>query len=126
MKEKIYAVRGAIAPVQNSEESIKKNAVELFEKMCEANDLKKNRIVSVIVGSTRDLTAYYPATALRLYGLKVPLMSCVEPDINGAMRGCIRIMITAAFTCKTPEIRHIYLGEAKSLRPDIKDKEENI
>lgn len=124
MRERIFAIRGAIAPVENSVASITEKATGLFEKMLVENDLHRSRIVSVVISSTQDLTAYYPATAIRKRGLvDAPLMSCAEPAIDGAMSGCIRILITAAFRERKPNIKHIYLGDAVKLRPDIVQKE---
>ncbi len=124
MTEKIYAIRGAIAPVKNTEESITENTVELFGEILKRNRIR--RIVSVIISSTNDLTAFYPATALRKARLtQEPLFSCAEPSIEGAMQGCIRILVTAVLE-EESKIDHVYLGEAADLRPDLTKKEDNV
>lgn len=121
MNERIYAIRGAISPVSNTREDITAKTVELIKKIIDANDLRdgRNRIVSIIISSASDLTEFCPATAVRLSGIaNAPLFSCVEPDFKGGMPGTVRVLVTAAYVTK-PMIKHIYLGDAANLRPDL-------
>lgn len=46
---------------------------------------------------------------------------CVqELNIEGSLKKCIRVMVTAENGKTQKEAKHVYLGGAKILRPDIK------
>lgn len=126
MEEKIYVIRGAVSPVENTQAEISEKTTELVKQIIEKNNLRQNRIIAIVLSNTSDINAYYPATALRLSGITdAPLFSAAEPDIEGSMPKTVRVMILAAFTLVSPEIKHIYLGNAAALRRDIsEDKKE--
>ncbi len=84
-----------------------------------ANGVKKETMVSIHISTTRDITAYYPAAALRLSGYDdVPLFSSAEPDIVGGLPLCIRFLVTVDGK-KPNRVTHIYHNRAKALRPDL-------
>ena len=117
----VIAVRGATTVDSDDKCEIVSKTVELVNKLIEANgiDGKKTKCVSMLLSTTKDIKSYYPATAVRESGiLSTALMSCLEPDIDGSLPLCIRVLIT--LLCEEgSEPKHIYLHGAKALRPDI-------
>ena len=49
----------------------------------------------------------------------VPLFDAREPAVENALTLCIRVLILADTDKAQNEIRHVYLGGAKNLRPDL-------
>lgn len=70
---------------------------------------------------TQDITATFPARAIRtMVGWElVPLMCSLEVPVENSLPKCIRLMVQVNTTKSQSEINHIYLKEAKALRPDI-------
>jgi chorismate mutase len=50
----------------------------------------------------------------------VPLLCAREIPVPGSMPRCIRILLHVNSDRQPREIEHVYLGEAKRLRPDLK------
>jgi len=48
----------------------------------------------------------------------VPMMCMQEMDVKGSLPRCIRVLIQVDWVIEQ-EIKHVYLGGAKILRPDI-------
>ncbi len=125
MIRQIFSVRGATT-ADNTPDSIRSRSVELMRAIIERNDLTKDglTIVHYIVGTTADLTAFYPARAIRESGLTdAPVFSCLEPTIDGALNGCIRLLVEVSNATDadiTP--KHVYLHEASALRKDLQDE----
>lgn len=66
------------------------------------------------------MTAVFPAAAAREMGLTyVPLLDMAAPDIDGSLEKCIRVIIYINTDKTKQEIKHVYLREAKKLRPDL-------
>ena len=77
-------------------------------------------MVSIVFSSTSDIHSYYPAKAAREAGFEgASLFSSQEPEIDGGLKLCIRIML---FVEKNLTPKHVYLRGAKVLRKDISDK----
>lgn len=112
-------VRGAISVTENSVEAIVSATKELMSVIAAANSMNPDDIASIFFTTTSDLTAIYPALAVRQLGWYDVAMLCGhEMDVPGGMTGIIRVLIHWN-TLKTPrEIRHCYLREAVALRPD--------
>ena len=70
---------------------------------------------------TKDLDAVYPAVAIRenLNLLDIPLLNFEEKYIVNSLQKCIRVLIYINSEKEKCDINHIYLNEAKSLRPDL-------
>ncbi len=49
----------------------------------------------------------------------VPLLCATEIPVPGSMPKCIRILLHVNTNKSQAEIRHVYLGEATRLRPDV-------
>ncbi|MDR2202602.1 MAG: chorismate mutase [Clostridiales bacterium] len=116
---KIYAIRGATTVSANDEAAVKKNTAALIGALMSANGLDKSDAVSLIISSTADITAFYPARAVRESGLlDCALFSVLEPPITDSVPLCIRALLTVQ-PGRDLVPRHVYLEGAKVLRPDI-------
>ncbi len=119
----VAAIRGAITAVSNTEQEILDATAELLEKMTEQNGVTADDIISIIFSTTKDLDAAFPAVAARRLGLKHTAMMCTnEIDVPGSLRKCIRIMMHINTEKKNEELKYIYLRDARSLRPDLEDR----
>lgn len=120
----IAAIRGATTVAADTREEIEAKTVELIRSLVERNGLHSDdkRCISVQISTTQDIHSFYPARAVRESGLlQAPLFSCVEPDIEGALPLCIRVMLTVA-CARDFAPQHVYLHGAVSLRPDLTKK----
>jgi len=115
-------VRGAITVGNDNEDEILEATRELLQALVMANGMQVDDIASVYFTTTADLTATYPAFAVRQLGwYDAALMCGHEMNVPGGLARCVRVLIHWN-TIKTPkEIVHIYLREARSLRPDRKN-----
>lgn len=112
-------VRGAITVEENTAEAILSATKELLEEMVSANEIEVEEIASIIFTVTPDLDAEFPALATReLDWLDTPLLCGQEMAVPGSLKKCIRVLMHWNTVKRPPEIRHIYLREAVSLRPD--------
>jgi len=114
-------VRGAICAEQNSREAIFAATGELLHEMLARNDIDPEHVCSIFLTATPDLNADFPAYAVRENGLTgVPILCAVEINVPGALARVVRILIHLNSDKQQNEIKHVYLGEAASLRPDLK------
>lgn len=114
-------IRGATTVATNSRELIWQAARELVTEILTLNGLAAENIGAIIFSTTEDLTAAFPSSAVRqLPALRlVPLFDAREPAVEDALPLCIRVLILADVDKAQSEIRHVYLGGAKNLRPDL-------
>jgi chorismate mutase len=120
----IRGIRGAITVESNDTEEILVATKELLEKVTEENGIIEDRIASIFFSMTSDLDQAFPAVAARELGwTNVPLFCVKELDIEGSLSRCIRILIHYNTDKEQDQIKHIYLREAKRLRPDLVEKE---
>ena len=117
----VRGVRGAITVSENNEEQILEATQELLEEILERNpEMKPEAFASAIFSVTRDLSAAFPAKAARLMGWnEVPLFGAQEISTPDGLEKCVRILIHWNTEIPQKEIQHVYLGEAKKLRPDL-------
>ena len=114
-------IRGAATVENNSCEAINIATMELLNNLIVSNNIQKDDIVSVIFTLTHDLNACFPAKTARieLGWDNVPMICTQEIPVPGSLAMCIRILITVNTTLKNDEIKHVYLGRARELRPDL-------
>lgn len=112
-------VRGAITVENNARDEILRATRHLLALMIRLNGIEPDDVASAIFTTTRDLDAEYPALAARQLGwLDAALLCGHEMEVPRGLPHCIRILVHWN-TDKSPgEIHHIYVGEARSLRPD--------
>jgi chorismate mutase len=116
-------IRGAITVDANTPEAIDAVTRTLLMRIVAVNDLEIADIASVIFTATPDLDAVYPAASARALGwTNVPLLCMQEMTVAKSLPRCIRVLIHWN-TDQAPEaIRHVYLGAARTLRPDLADQ----
>ncbi len=116
----IRGVRGAICAAANSREAIFDATKTLLLHMFAKNDIEPENIASIFMTATPDLNADYPAYTAREMGLtQIPLMCATEISVPGALQRVIRILIHVETNKKQNEIKHLYMGDAARLRPDL-------
>jgi len=116
----VQAIRGAITVDRNEKEEILRRTEFLLKEMLAANQIELGEIISIIFTATPDLNAAFPAAAARTLGLtEAALLDAVEIDVPGALPRTIRVLMFIDRPHALTKVRHVYLGEAKKLRPDL-------
>jgi chorismate mutase len=117
----VRGIRGATVAPKDQAEVILSASRELIQAILEANPtLALQDIASATFTLTDDLTAVYPAKAARQLGwTNVPLMCACEIPVPGSLRRCIRVLIHWNTDLPQSAIRHVFLGDAQKLRPDL-------
>lgn len=116
----IRGIRGAISISKNTKNEIVSATMALLRKMAGMNKIKVEDIASVIFSVTKDLNAEFPAIAARKMGWKsTPLLCTYEVDVPGALARCIRVLMHVNSDKKQASVKHVYLMDAKKLRPDL-------
>ncbi|WP_018133251.1 chorismate mutase [Effusibacillus pohliae] len=120
----IRGIRGATTVEENTETAIYEATRELLSEIISANRIQPEDIASVFATVTDDLDAAFPAMAIRtIPGWElVPMMCSREIPVPGSVSKCIRVMIHVNTNLSQAEIKHIYLGRAAGLRPDLTGK----
>ena len=119
---RVRGIRGATVAGNNTEEAILAATRELLYTMIQANGIAPEDVASVHFTTTVDLNATYPALAARQLGwFDVALLCGHEMDVPGSLGRCVRILIHWNTRRRLEEIVHVYLHEARSLRPDRQD-----
>jgi chorismate mutase len=114
-------IRGATTVTHNEASVILEATQELLEAILTANPtLTPEDISSALFTLTVDLNAAYPAKAARQLGwTNVPLICAQEIPVSGSLPLCIRVLLNWNTNIPQNAIRHIYLREAATLRPDL-------
>jgi chorismate mutase len=117
----LRGIRGATVAEQDQAETILQATRELLEAILSANPtLKPADLASVFFSVTEDLAAAYPALAARELGWnQVPLLCSREIPVPGSLTRCIRVLLHWNTDLPQHAIRHVYLGAAAELRPDL-------
>jgi len=118
---KVRSIRGATTASVNSVEAITEAVTELLDEIERHNHLDPEEIINVIFTATRDLDAIFPAAIARRRSTwtNVPLLDVQQMYVEGSLPRCIRLLIQVNVPSPTVPIVHIYLREAKRLRPDL-------
>ncbi|MDN5348579.1 MAG: chorismate mutase [Clostridia bacterium] len=118
-EKKVKAIRGAVCAEENTAAAILAATRELLQEIIKANDLETTDVISAIFTVTRDLDAAFPAEAARQLGWReVPLLCTNEIPVPGSLPRTIRVLLHI-YSNKNKSVKHIYLGAAATLRPDI-------
>lgn len=113
-------IRGATTIAEDSADEIRSAVKELLEQIENMNSIRRDEILSIVFSSTSDIHSYYPAKAAREAGFEsCSLFSAQEPEIEGGLGLCIRVML---FVEKNIPPRHVYLRGARLLRKDLSGK----
>jgi chorismate mutase len=94
---------------------------ELLQALLRANPrMQVEDIASAWFTATDDLHAAFPARAARELGwTETALMCAQEMRVRGGLERCIRVLLHWNTELGQGEVRHVYLREARSLRPDL-------
>ncbi|MEB3103818.1 chorismate mutase [Ferviditalea candida] len=117
----LRGIRGATTVTKDEEPEILQATAEMLNEIIQVNGIQPDMIGSVFITVTQDLKSTFPARAIRqLPGWElVPLMCSVEIPVENSLSRCIRLMVMVNTEKNQDEMIHVYLNEAKSLRPDL-------
>jgi chorismate mutase len=118
----VRGIRGATCVTNDDPQQIREATQELMEQILERNQIADfDDIISSIFTTTEDLNSAFPAEAARQIGMSlVPLLCAREIPVEGSMPHCIRVLLHVNTDRQSADIEHVYLREAKQLRPDMK------
>lgn len=115
---RVRGIRGAVTVEADDPERIVDATARVVREMVERNGLEPDDVISLVITATGDLTSAFPAAAVRRVGLpEVPVLCARELSVEGAMPRVIRVLMHAH--SDRPDVVHVYLGEARSLREDL-------
>jgi len=113
-------IRGAIDVEANDAGEILAGTRHLLERIAAANHLSVEDVASVIFTVTPDLDAAHPARAAREMGWSsIPLLCMQEIAVADSLPRCIRVLVLWNTDRSPDQVRHVYLGRARQLRPDL-------
>ncbi len=117
----VRGIRGATTVEEDLPAEIHAATRELLEEILRLNGITSfDDIVSAIFTTTQDLKSTFPAEAARTLGMKqVPLLCASEIPVVSSMPRCVRIILHVNTDKAQAEIVHVYLRNAKKLRPDM-------
>ncbi|MEU3934410.1 chorismate mutase [Streptomyces sp. NPDC029044] len=116
----VRAVRGATQVARDDPALIEQATGELLGEILRRNSLSEADLISIVFTATHDLCSAFPAAAARKLGLTdVPLLCTSEIAVPGSLHRVIRILAHVHSTRPRDAVRHVYLGAAAALRPDL-------
>ena len=114
-------IRGATTILRDSKEEISSAVRELLDEIFRVNRLTKEETKCFVFSLKTDIHSYHHAKAARESGYDfAPLFAAVEPDIEGGLPLCIRVMLMTDLEDKRV-IKHVYQKGASVLRKDISE-----
>ena len=117
----IRGIRGAITITADESDLILAATQELLGSILRANpSLQIEDIASALFTTTDDLVSVYPALAARQIGWDyVPMMCAREIPVPGSLARCVRVLVEWNTDLIQNAIKHVFLRDAVSLRPDL-------
>jgi len=118
----VRGIRGATSVEADTPADVLAATTELLQEILRANRIEGfDEIVSAIFTTTSDLTSSFPAEAARSLGMhQVPLLCAAEIPVPNSVPRCIRILLHLNTDKTQRDMVHVYLREARRLRPDVK------
>lgn len=118
----VRGIRGATTVTRDEPPEVLEATRELLAAMLRENDLDGfDPIAAVHFTVTDDIHSTFPAEAARELGMNmVPLICHQEMSVPGRLPRCIRVLMLVNTDRPQDEMRHVYLREATSLRPDLR------
>ncbi len=114
-------IRGATTIESDCREDIVSAVGELLDEIFSVNALRKEEVKAFIFSLTTDIHSYHPAKAARECGYDfAPLFAAIEPEIDGGLRRCIRLMMLTELPSEKA-VKHSYQRGARILRKDISE-----
>lgn len=116
----VRGIRGATTCLADAD-AILVATRELLAAILKANpSLQTADIASAWFTVTNDLQLVYPAKAAREMGWNdIPLMCSTEIAVPGSLSHCVRVLIHWNTDLPQTAVKHVYLHEAVTLRPDL-------
>ena len=116
----IRGVRGATTVPVNDARQIAERTRELIRLLVEANGMAPGDIASALFTVTEDLDSAFPSVAARGFPdwKDVPLLCAREIPVPGSLARCIRILIHWNTDRPQGQVRHVFLRDARRLRPE--------
>jgi chorismate mutase len=122
-ERKMRAVRGATTVERDDAEQVVSATRELLTALAERNAIGHDQVISAIFTVTPDITSEFPARAARELGwIDVPLLCAMEIPTTRGLTHCIRVLLHIETELPRSSLRHVYLRDAKELRPDLSDE----
>lgn len=116
----VRGIRGATTVNNNNKDNILDETKDLMNQMIETNNIPIDDIASIFFSVTRDLDSVFPAAAARELNMNnTPLLCLNEVNVPGSLPKCIRILMHVNTAKPQSQIKHIYLNDAVSLRPEF-------
>ena len=125
MMERLVSIRGAITVKENFLTEIKNATKHLMHDIFNQNKIDKSKIINIIFTVTDDLDLLNPATVAReeFKLVSIPMLCLQEMKLRKGLPRCIRVLIQTYVDSSDLQsdlqIKHVYLGEAANLRPDL-------
>jgi chorismate mutase len=117
---RVRALRGAVTADEDTKEEIVEATTELLEEKLDRNDVATDDVVFILFTATRDLTAEFPAAAVRKLGLShIPVICARELAVEGALARTVRAMMLINTDKAREQLRHVYIRDARQLRTDL-------
>lgn len=117
----VRGIRGAITVSEDEPAAVLDATRRLLLAIRDANPgFDPDEAASILFTTTADLLSVFPAQAARQLGWNLtPLICAQEIPVPSSLPRCVRVLIH--WNCELPAsaVRHVYLGEAASLRPDL-------
>ena len=115
----VRGIRGATVVSDDRPELVLEATRELIEAIVASNQVAVADIASIIFTTTPDIRSAYPAHAGRALGwVDTALLGAVEMDLPSGLPRCIRVLMHVNDDRPLSALKHIYLHDARSLRPD--------
>ena len=115
-------IRGATTIENDTKEDISLAVKVLLDEVFFVNHLQKEEIRMFVFSLTTDIHSFHPAKAARECGYDfAPLFACTEPEIDGGLKRCIRLVLFTERDGANQQAKHIYQGRARALRKDLSD-----
>ena len=116
----VRGIRGATTVAANTRDDILAAASELLQELTRLNHVEPDRVASIIFTTTPDLNAEFPAVAAREAGYTNVALECLhEMNVPGSLPRCLRILMHVNTERSQEELTHVYLHDARALRPDL-------
>jgi chorismate mutase len=118
----VRGIRGATSVEADTPAEILAATTELLNEILRANKIEGfDEIASAIFTTSADLTSSFPAEAARTLGMnQVPLLCASEIAVRSSVARCIRVLLHLNTDKTQRQMVHVYLREARRLRPDVK------
>ncbi len=115
----VRAIRGATTVAADTREEILAASRELIIEIIRRNELDPEQVISAFFTATPDLTAAFPAEAVRQLGYTAwAALDSTHMPVAGALPRCIRVLLHVEWEETAKEVQHVYIRGAELLRPD--------